>query len=72
MCLGHVMGAEQADEVLLEEHSSSDVGELVFYRIRQELRKVSGEMYIAVVTFWGDKHSQTVTFQRFILQINNS
>lgn len=62
------MDTEQAAEVPLEEHRSSEVGELGFYRIRQQLRKVSAEMYIGV----GDRHSQKVTFPRFILQINNS
>lgn len=53
MCLEHVMDTEQGAEVLLKEHRSSEGGELDFYRIRQQLRKVSVEMCIGVVTFWG-------------------
>lgn len=39
------MDTEQKAEVIFEEHS--------FYRMRQQLRKVSVEMYVGVATFSG-------------------
>jgi len=45
------MDTEQAAEGHLEECRRSKVRELGFYRIRQELRKVSIQMYTGLATF---------------------
>lgn len=52
-CNGH--RAEQAAEEPLEEHRRSRVRQLGFYKIEEELRKVSVQIYIGLAAFWGSQ-----------------